>query len=112
VHSSCTSRFRAQSRKLWTQKQQRWIREEQGHPLAVLVVESTGRRGDAEAPAGGELKHPGDAAAALPQSPRGRGGRIGAEALRRRCGSHLRRLPPESCGHLQEGPKTMSVRGA
>jgi hypothetical protein len=81
-----------------------------GHPLAVLVVESVGRRGDAEAPPGRELKHPG--ATTLAQSPRTREGGVGAEALRRRRrGRHLCRLPPESCGHLQEtGPR--SVRGA
>lgn len=80
------------------------------HILAVLVVESASCGGDAEAPPGRELEHPG--AAALPQGPRGRGRGVGAEALRRRRrGSHLRRLPPESCGHLQEtGPG--SVRGA
>lgn len=78
---------------------------EAGHPLAVLVVEP-GRRGDREGPAGREPKHAGTAAA-LPQSPRG-WRRVVAEALRRRRrrGSHLRRLPPESCGHLQEtGPR-------
>ena len=103
VHSSPTSRFRTQSRKLCAaQEQHRVDSRGTGHPLAVLVVESAGCRGDAEAPPGRELKHPG--ATALPQSPRGRGRGVGAEALRRR--SHLRRLPPESCGHLQEtGPK-------
>ena len=100
-----------QSRKLCAaQEQHRVDSRGTGHPLAVLVVESAGCRGDAEAPPGRELEHPG--AAALPQGPRGRGRGVGAEALRRRRrGSHLRRLPPESCGHLQEtGPG--SVRGA
>lgn len=115
VHRTPISQFRTQSRKLCaTQEQYRVDSRGTGHPLAVLVVEAVGCRGNREAPPGRELKHPNGATAALPQSPRGWEGGVGAEALRRRRrGSHLGRLPPESCGHLQEkGHKDGSVRGA
>jgi hypothetical protein len=81
---------------------------EEGHPLAVLVIEPAARRGDRESPARGEPDHP--RATALPQRPRGwwRGVAVALRCCHR---SHLRRLPPESCGHLQETDECQSQRG-